>query len=84
LSEEVGQEVTILDFNKLPSAKPGRLGKFDYIVTYRLPTGHVRIVSIPAEEIEGTPEDKREEVIKKYIKKDLAEWARWVGKKIKI
>jgi len=84
LSEERGQEVTIISINKLPSATPGRLGKFDYVITYRLPTGELRIVQIPAEEFEGLSDEEKEEKIREAIKRDIQELLKWAGKKIKL
>lgn len=79
-----GLEITILDFAKVPSADPRRRGRLDYMYTISLPNGRIRIVTIPVEEIEALPDEQKEQKIKEYIKKDLEEYRKWVGKKIKI
>ncbi|RLC82768.1 MAG: hypothetical protein DRI61_01355 [Chloroflexi bacterium] len=79
-----GLEITILDFAKVPSADPRRRGRLDYMYTISLPNGRIRIVTIPVEEIESLDEKAKEEKIKEYIRKDLEEYRKWVGKKIKI
>jgi len=82
--EDQGLEITILDFAKVPSANPKRRGRLDYMYTISLPNGRIRIVTIPAEEIEGASDEEKEKKIKQYIAKDLEEYRKWVGKKIKI
>ena len=70
-------EVEIMYLAKAPSTKPGRVGKTDVIVVYRLPEGFVRQVAVPEEEFN---EDK----VKEYIKEDLKELLAWRGKRLKI
>jgi len=70
-------EVEILYVTKTLSTRPGRVGKEDYIIVYRLPEGFTRQVSVPAEEFS-------EEKLKEYIAKDLAELYKWRGKRLKI
>jgi len=82
--EDQGLEITILDFAKVPSADPRRRGRLDYMYTISLPNGRIRIVTIPVEELEGLEDKAKEEKIKQYIMKDLEEYRKWVGKKIKI
>jgi len=69
------QEVEIVDIRKVPSVEPDRLGKFDYLVTYRIDPTHVYVIRIPEEKF-------NEEALKEAIKKDIEERTRWIGKKI--
>ena len=70
-------EVEIMYIASAPSTKPGRIGKTDKIVVYRLPEGFVRQVAIPSEEFD-------EEKVKQYIAEDLKELLAWRGKKLRI
>jgi len=75
MAGEPKQEVEIVDIRKVPSVEPDRLGKFDYLVTYRIDPTHVYVIRIPEEKF-------NEEALKEAIKKDIEERTRWIGKKI--
>jgi hypothetical protein len=74
----------IVDISKVPSAEPGRAGKYDLIVTYQDVAGRVRIVTIPYEEWEGKSPEEQEELLRKYIRAQEEERLRFIGKEIKI
>jgi len=70
-------EVEIVYITETPSTRPGRVGKTDMLVVYRLPEGFTRIVTIPKEEFS-------EETLQKAIAEDLKELAKWRGKRLKV
>ena len=76
--------IKIIDLSKIPSAEPGRAGKYDLIVTYQDSAGRVRIVKIPYEELSGKSPEEQEEIIRKYIQMQEEERLRFIGKTIKI
>ena len=76
--------IKIVDLSKIPSAEPGRTGKYDLIVTYQDSAGRVRIVTIPYEEFSGKSPEEQEAIIKKYIQAQEAERLRFIGKELKI
>lgn len=78
------QEVEIVDVMKIPSAKPDRAGKFDYVFTVRLPNGRIQFLTVPEEEINLKDEELTKKVISSYLKEQLGEMLKWVGKKLKI
>jgi len=84
MAAEPERTFTIIDITKVPSAEPGRAGKYDLIVTYQDVAGRMRIVTIPYEEYEGKSVEEQEEIIRKYIRIQEEERLRFIGKQIKI
>jgi hypothetical protein len=76
--------VRILDRTRIPSPEPGRLGKYDEIITYQDATLRTYVLTIPAEELEGKPEEEQLRIITERIKAQIAERTRWVGREITI
>jgi len=77
MAAEEKREITIVDIRKVPAREPERWGKFDYLVTYQTDPLHTYILRIPEE-------DFSEEKLKEYIRKELEEVRKWVGKKLTI
>jgi len=77
MAEEKKVEAEILDVRKVPSTDPGRLGKFDILVTYRIGPAQVYMIRVAEEEF-------TEEQVTEAIKKDIEEKKRWIGRKITI
>lgn len=73
--------VKILDKREIPSADPGRVGKFDSMITYQIDTFRTYLITVPAEELTPEAED---EVIRAAIRADMAERERWAGKELEI
>ena len=73
----MGTEFTVQDLRRLPSPDPTRMGKEDVIVTYQLADGGFRLVRLPSE---GFDEDK----LKAAVARELAERAKWAGKKFTV
>ncbi|MCD6590262.1 hypothetical protein J7K74_03725 [Candidatus Woesearchaeota archaeon] len=71
-------EVEIVDVRIIPSADPRRLGKFDAIITIRLPNGAMHILRIPEECL------KDEECLKEEIRKYFARISPYMGKRLKL
>jgi len=84
MAGDSGTAFKIVDISKVPSAEPGRAGKYDLIVTYQDPAGRVRIVTIPYEEWEGKSPEEQEAILRKYIKAQEEERLRFIGKEITI
>jgi len=84
MAAEEGRRFKIIDLAKVPSAEPGRAGKYDLIVTYQDAAGRVRIVTLPYEEFEGKTEEEQAEILKKYVRAQEEERLRFVGKEITI
>ena len=84
IAPEGSTTVKIIDVAKVPSAEPGRAGKYDVIVTYQDSAGRVRIVTIPYEELKGKSPEEQEAVIAKYIRASEEERLRFIGKEIKL
>jgi len=76
--------VKIIDVAKVPSAEPGRAGKYDVIVTYQDSAGRVRIVTIPYEELKDKNPGEQEKIIAHYIRANEEERLRFIGKEIKL
>jgi len=77
-------KIRIIDRVRIPSPDPARVGKFDEIITYQDQALRTYMVTIPAEELEGKTEEEQEQIIAKYIKAQVAERQRWVGREIAI
>lgn len=84
MAEVEGASFKIVDISKVPSAEPGRAGKYDLIVTYQDSAGRVRIVTIPHEEFAGKSEEEQTEILRKYIRMQEAERLKFIGKEIKV
>jgi len=76
--EELGVEVEILDFRKVPSMSPERAGKFDAVILVRV--GGVNIYSwrVPYEEVDT------EEKLRKKIRELLREEMKFVGRRFRV
>jgi hypothetical protein len=68
------QEITILDVHDLPSPDPARLGKTDRLVIYSTDAAHRYAVRLPAETFS-------EDALRAAIRADLAQRAKWTGRK---
>ena len=74
--------VRILDRTKIPSPEPGRIGKYDEIITYQDPAMRTYVLSLPAEELEGKTEEEQLVLITERIRVQTAERARWTGREV--
>jgi hypothetical protein len=50
----MGQEVKIEDVRLMPTTDPGRVGKKDTVITYRIGQGRPRTVTLPNEKPRAT------------------------------
>jgi len=73
----LGKKVRIIDYVKIPSADPSRIGKFDVVIVYMTEEGRTYMVSVPEEEFS-------EDRIADIIRKDLEKRARLIGKEITV
>ena len=78
------KEIEIVDIVKIPSTKPGRAGKFDYLIAVRLPNGRIHYTRIPEEELNLKDEETARKVIESYIREEVGEILKWIGKKLKV
>ncbi|MEM2618907.1 MAG: hypothetical protein QW356_05435 [Candidatus Hadarchaeales archaeon] len=76
--------IRILDRTRIPSPEPARIGKYDEIITYQDETLRTYVLTVPAEELEGKPEEEQLRIIADRIRAQVAERKRWVGKEIAI
>lgn len=67
----------VLDVRRIPSAEPGRVGRFDWLVTYELDPLHVQMVTVPQDSL-------TEQAIADAVRKDLEAIARFVGKSMQV
>ena len=74
--------VRILDRTQIPSPEPGRIGKYDEIITYQDQAMRTYVLSIPAEELEALSEDEQLRVITERVRAQIAERTRWAGREI--
>ena len=74
--------VRILDRTRIPSPEPGRIGKYDEIVTYQDAAMRTYVLTIPSEELEGKTEDEQLALIIERIRAQTAERARWTGREV--
>jgi len=84
MSKEPILVVKIVDVVKVPSAEAGREGKYDYVVSYQDVAGRMRIVNIPAEEVEPGTEEEMFEKIASFIRRAEAFRKFAIGREIKI
>jgi len=67
------QSFKVIDTRRIPSADPNRIGKLDWLVTYQLDAYRTYIVTIPEDEL-------TEEIIKRYVRKDLEAAEKFTGR----
>jgi len=84
MPEEEAFIVKIVDVVKVPSAEVGREGKYDYVVSYQDAAGRMRIINVPAEEVEAETHEKMLENIAAFIRKAEAFRKFAIGREIKI
>lgn len=70
--------VEILDFRKIPSQDPARLGKFDALILVRVGGINVYSFRVPYEEVDT------EEKLKKKLRELIKEEMKFVGRKFVI
>ena len=75
-------KVRIITRVKFPSPDPGRLGRYDEVITYMTPDGRTWMITIPAEIFEGKIEAEQERIISERIKIDIQARAAWEGREI--
>jgi hypothetical protein len=78
------RRVKIIDVFEIPSAEPGRLGKYDVIVTYQDEAMRARTITIPREELEGKSPEERLRIIANAIKAKEQERLAIVGREVVI
>jgi len=71
------QEVTVLDLHDLPAVDPARLGKTDRLVIYQADATHRYAVRLPLETF-------TDEALRAAIRADLAQRAKWTGRKFTV
>ena len=69
---------------RFPSPDPGRLGKYDEVITYMTPDGRTWMITIPGELLEAKTVPEQEMIIAERIKADIATRAAWEGREITI
>ena len=74
--------IRILDRTRIPSPEPGRIGKFDEILTYQDAAMRTYVLTVPSEELEEKPEAEQLAIITERIRAQTAERARWVGREV--
>jgi len=77
-------KVRIITRVRFPSADPGRLGRYDEVITYMTPDGRTWMITIPAEIFDGRIEAEQERIIAERIKADIQARAVWEGREITI
>jgi len=77
-------KVRIIDRTRIPSPDPGRIGKFDEIITYQDEAMRTYVLTIPAEELEEKPEEEQLKIISERIRAQIAERKRWIGREIAV
>ena len=70
------EEVEIIDFRKVPSTDPERLGKLDVLILYRY-AGRIYTLRIPEEKFS-------EEELSKILAEEIKKLKQWLGKKMKV
>jgi len=76
--------VRIIDRVRIPSPEPGRVGKYDELITYQDEAMRTYVLSIPAEDLEGKTEEEQLAIITERIRAQIQERRRWVGREIQI
>jgi hypothetical protein len=77
-------KVRIIDRVKVPSPDPGRVGKFDYMITYIDEVMRAGVVTMWAELLDGKPDAEQERLIAERIKAEIAERTKWAGREISV
>ena len=70
------EEVEIIDFRKVPSTDPERLGKLDVLILYRY-AGRIYTLRVPEEQF-------TEENVSKLLAEEIKKLKSWLGKKLKV
>jgi len=70
------EEVEIIDFRKVPSTDPERLGKLDVLILYRY-AGRIYTLRIPEERF-------NEEELSKILAEEIKKLKQWLGRKMKV
>jgi len=70
------EEVEIIDFRKVPSTDPERLGKLDVLILYRY-AGRIYTLRIPEERF-------NEEELMKVLGEEIKKMKQWLGRKLKV
>jgi len=76
--------IRIIDRTKIPSPEPGRIGKFDEIITYQDEAMRTYVITIPSEELQDKPEEEQIKIIGEWIKRQIQERQRWAMREIPI
>ena len=74
----------IVDMTVIPSAEPGRIGKYDAVITYQDEAMRTRVVVVPYEKIEGKPEEEAFKIIAEAIRRKEAERLKYIGREVTI
>ena len=77
-------KVRILDRTRIPSPEPGRIGKYEEIITYQDQALRTYVLTVPTEELEGKPESEQLGIIAARIKAQIGERTKWAGREIPI
>ena len=77
-------KVRIITRVKFPSPDPGRLGRYDEVITYMTADARTWMITIPAELLEGKVESEQERIIAERIRADIHARAAWEGREISI
>ena len=70
------EEVEIIDFRKVPSTDPERLGKLDVLILYRY-AGRIYTLRIPEEKFS-------EEELMRVLSEEIKKMRMWLGRKLKV
>jgi len=76
--KELGVEVEIIDFRRVPAMDPTRAGKFDALIVVRVGGINLYTWRVPYEEVD-TPEK-----LKKKLRELIKEELKYVGMKFKV
>lgn len=71
----MADKVKVISMQRLPSADPQRLGKYDRLVVVEVAAGNSIVVRVPDE---GFDEEK----LKTAVKAELQERGKWVGREL--
>lgn len=83
-AEAKGVEIEIIDVNKIPSTKPTRVGRFDYLFTVRLPNGRIVFLTYPAEDLNIKDVEQVRKVVTSLVKEELGAQLGLIGKKFRV
>lgn len=71
----MAQTFKVIDTRRIPSADPGRVGKFDWLVTYQVDAYRTYMVPIAEDTLS-------EDIIKEAVRRDLEAIQAWTGKEL--